>query len=302
MIGAARAGELTVAFWNVENLFDEYVDKRVPDADVFLRETVQEKLRKDAVILRQLNADIVGLMEVENRGILRELCENHLADLGYRYFELSEESDGRGIDVALVARQPFLARSVAVSEFYRGILVCRFTVEGEPLYVLVNHWKSRFGGGEAQRMNCARRVAQLVNEDIPHYEGRPVPVIVGGDFNDDDTDASVQHLETVGLTNLLKHLPAEQRWTLPYDNRDENRVEYNGFDHVFTNEFLPGPSAPDTSIPAAFRILEARVVRPQIMLKTRRLYGELHLWPDDDDADYIGYSDHFPVVARLQTP
>ncbi|MEZ6052510.1 MAG: hypothetical protein R3C02_14170 [Planctomycetaceae bacterium] len=142
----SQAEELRIAFWNVENLFDQYVDKRVPTSDVFLPEHVQEKLEKDATIIRQLDADIVGLMEVENRGLLRELCEKHLADMGYRYFELSEETDDRGIDVAIISRRPFLSYSFEVPDFYRGVLVSRFSFDGEPLYVIVNHWKSRFEG------------------------------------------------------------------------------------------------------------------------------------------------------------
>lgn len=284
--------EITVAFWNVENLFDKYVDKRAPSADVLLPETVEEKLRLDAEIIRELNADIVGLMEVENRGILRELCESHLSDLGYDYYELSEETDERGIDVALIAKQPFLAYSFAVPGFSRGILAGRFTFEGEPLYVVVNHWKSRFGGGEDQRMACARRVDEIVSTIIPQYEGRPVPVLIGGDFNDNDTDPSVQYLASQGHHNLLDHLSEEDRWTLPYNNRDEQRVEYSGFDHIFANDTLQARNL----------VVRADVIRPQRMVKTRRLYGELYLWPVEDYSDVLGYSDHFPVVARLKKP
>jgi endonuclease/exonuclease/phosphatase family metal-dependent hydrolase len=288
------AEEILVAFWNVENLFDEFVDRRVPESDVFGRASVQEKLRKDATILRQLNADIVGLMEVENRGVLRELCQDHLDGLGYRYYALYEETDSRGIDVALVSRRPFMAYSFDVPEFDRGILAARFQLGGEPLYVVVNHWKSRFGGGEELRLNCARRVASLVQEIIPGLEGRPVPIIVGGDLNDDDTDASVVHLESIGLTNTLKDLPPETRWTLPYDNRDEQRVIYNGFDHILVNDELRD----DTGL----RWVQSQVVRPAIMTSTRRLYGQSYTWPDDDDRDHIGYSDHFPVTTRIRLP
>ena len=291
---AAAGEEITVAFWNVENLFDEFVDGRTPDADVFLKKNVHEKLRKDAEILRLLDADIVGLMEIENRGILRELCRDHLADMGYRYYDLAEETDERGIDVALIARRPFLSFSFDVPDFDRGILVGRFAFDGQPLYVVVNHWKSRFGGGEELRMNCARRVSEVVEEIIPQWQEGPVPILIGGDFNDDDADASVQFLESRGLLNTLKELPAEERWTLPYDNRQEGRVIYNGFDHLFINEHLADGGA--------FQLTESSVVRPQIMLQTRRLYGRLHLWPDDDDRDHIGYSDHFPVVGRLRVP
>lgn len=292
--GTGVAAEITVAFWNVENLFDEHLDRRVPDADVFVRENVREKLRKDAEIIRRLDADIVGLMEVENRGILRELCEEHLQGAGYRFHLLVDETDDRGIDVALISRRPFLAYSYDVPEFYRGILVARFTFEGEPLYVIVNHWKSRFGGGEDLRMNCAKRVVELVTEEIPAYEGRLVPVLIGGDFNDDDTDASVQHLVVEGLVNTLAGRPIEERWTLPYHDRDGHRVIRNGFDHVFINPRLREGSS--------VRWVSSEVVRPSVMIGERTIEGRRYLWPDDDDRDHLGYSDHFPVLARLQVP
>ncbi|MCA9023597.1 MAG: endonuclease/exonuclease/phosphatase family protein [Planctomycetaceae bacterium] len=290
----AQAEELRVAFWNVENLFDQYVDKRVPTSDVFLPEHVQEKLEKDATIIRQLDADIVGLMEVENRGLLRELCEKHLADMGYRYFELSEETDDRGIDVAIISRRPFLSYSFEVPDFYRGVLVSRFSIDGEPLYVIVNHWKSRFEGGEDLRMSCARVVSELVNHQIPVYEGKPVPIIIGGDLNDDDTDASVVYLEQHDMTNTLKSIPFKERWTLPYNNLDKQRVEYNGFDHIFIN--------PQLQDQAGIEWDSSSVVRPEIMTHERRLYGTSYTWPDDDDRDHIGYSDHYPVMTTIRLP
>lgn len=290
----SQAEELRIAFWNVENLFDQYVDKRVPTSDVFLPEHVQEKLEKDATIIRQLDADIVGLMEVENRGLLRELCEKHLADMGYRYFELSEETDDRGIDVAIISRRPFLSYSFEVPDFYRGVLVARFSFDGEPLYVIVNHWKSRFEGGEDLRMSCARVVSDLVNHQIPVYEGKPVPIIIGGDLNDDDTDASVVYLEQHDMTNTLKSIPFKERWTLPYNNLDKQRVEYNGFDHIFIN--------PQLQDQAGIEWDSSSVVRPEIMTHERRLYGTSYTWPDDDDRDHIGYSDHYPVMTTIRLP
>ena len=290
----SHADEVRVAFWNVENLFDQYYDKRVPIADVFLPENVREKLQKDATIIRQLDADIIGLMEVENRGVLRELCQTYLADMGYKYFELSDESDARGIDVAMIARRPFLSHSFDVPSFYRGILVTRFTFDGQPLYVIVNHWKSRFGGGEELRMNCARVVTDLVNTQIPAYEGRPVPIVIGGDFNDDDHDASVVHLEQHDMTNTLKDLSFKERWTLPYNNLDERRVEYNGFDHIFINPQLKDGQGIEWA--------ESSVIRPAVMTRERKLYGTSYTWPDDDDRGHIGYSDHYPVMAVLRLP
>lgn len=285
--------ELTIAFWNIENLFDNFRDRRTPAEDLFSPAQLREKLRKDGEILRELNADLIGLMEVENRGVLQQLIDEELSDMGYEYFALLDEKSDRGIDVALVSRLPFLCYSFRVPEFRRGILVARFVVDGEPFYVLVNHWKSRLGGGADLRMNCAERVIDLVNRQIPEFEGgRQVPIIIGGDFNDNDDDPSVLHLEQQGLLNTLKALSPDERWTLPYFNRQTAEVERHGFDHVFINA-----QARDGG---KLRWISSQVLKPSRMVTTRTINGQQYIWPDDDDEDHIGYSDHFPVMARFR--
>lgn len=292
-VGDLRGEEISIAFWNVENLFDGYLDRRTPREDLFVPSTLREKLRKDGEILRELNADIVGLMEVENRGILKQLIDEELADLGYRYFALLDEGDERGIDVALISRRPFLCYSYDVPTFYRGILTARFAVDGKPFYVIVNHWKSRFGGGEEQRLRCAQRVIEIVNELIPNFEGNvDVPIIVGGDLNDNDTDVSVVHLEQHGLINTLKDQPLQQRWTLPYFNQNQQQVELDSFDHLLVNPYCHSRGK--------LRWLSSSVVRPERMLSKRSFLGKDYVWPDDDHDDHIGYSDHFPVLGRFQ--
>lgn len=287
--------ELTIAFWNVENLFDGHRDTNSPSEDLFVPSALNEKLRKDGEIIRELNADIVGLMEVENRAILKRLVDEELADMGYKYHALIDEPNDRGIDCAIISRKPFLCYSYAVPDFYRGILTARFSHNGKPFYVIVNHWKSRFGGGEEQRMNCSKRVLQIVDELIPEFEGRrDTPVIIGGDFNDNDTDESVLHLERGGLINTLKTLSPDDRWTLPYDNRDQGFVEHDSFDHIFINE---------SCVTGHQMKWQSSVVkRPIRMLDRRTIRGTQHLWPDDDHQNHIGYSDHFPVVARFNMP
>ncbi|MEZ6052511.1 MAG: hypothetical protein R3B91_00560 [Planctomycetaceae bacterium] len=143
-------------------------------------------------------------------------------------------------------------------------------------------------------MSCARVVSDLVNHQIPVYEGKPVPIIIGGDLNDDDTDASVVYLEQHDMTNTLKSIPFKERWTLPYNNLDKQRVEYNGFDHIFIN--------PQLQDQAGIEWDSSSVVRPEIMTHERRLYGKSYTWPDDDDRDHIGYSDHYPVMTTIRLP
>ncbi len=292
-VHCAHAEELTVAFWNVENLFDSYRDKRSPREDLFVPSALREKLRKDGEIIRELDADILGLMEVENRGVLKQLIDEELSDMGYKYHALIDVENERGIDVALISRKPFLCYSYDVPDFYRGILTARFAHAGKPFYVIVNHWKSRFGGGEEERMNCSNRVVEIVDKLIPEFEGRAdVPIIIGGDLNDNDTDASVVNLERHKLLNTLKSIPLEDRWTLPYFNREKNEVELDTFDHLFLNSSVK-ESGP-------IRWLSSEVIRPKKMLTTRIINGQSYIWPDDDHQDHIGYSDHFPVVAKFR--
>ena len=287
------AEEISVAFWNVENLFDSYRDKRTSREDLFVPSELREKLRKDGEIIRDLNADVLGLMEVENHGVLKDLIDEELSGMGYKYHALIDVENDRGIDVALVSRYPFLCYTYDVPQFYRGILTARVSVNGKPFYVIVNHWKSRFGGGEKQRMNCSNRVIQIVNELIPEFEnGRDVPIIIGGDFNDKDTDLSVLNLEKHGLVNTLKSLPEADRWTLPYYNREKSEVELDSFDHIFINKTCQSGKS--------IRWISSKVIRPDRMLTTRTFAGTQYIWPDDDHQNHIGYSDHFPVLGRFE--
>lgn len=286
------AEELKIACWNLENLFDEFLNRQTPDEDLFLQTEVEEKLRKDAEVIKLLDADIIGLVEVENRTVLKRLARTHLQEAGYRYITVIENDSPRGIDCAIMSRRPFLAQNFSVEGFDREIMAARFSINGEPLYVLVNHWKSRLGGGEEQRMNCAKAVAELVNKTLPEYEGRPVAVVVMGDLNDQDTDASVLHLETAGLTNTLKELDWTKRWTIPYFDADQDKMLYQGFDHLLINDVLKNGTT--------LRWLSSEVVKPKQLITTRRINRVDRLWLNDDTDDVIGYSDHLPVLMRVE--
>jgi len=290
----ASAKEIKIACWNVENLFDEFLTRQTPVEDLFLTTEVEEKLRKDAEIIKLLNADIIGLVEVENRALLNRLVKTQLKDAGYKYVALMENESPRGIDCAILSRYPCFVQNFSVPNFDREILVARFSIQGKPLYVIVNHWKSRFGGGEEKRLACAKVVADLVNNQLPAYEGKPVPVVVMGDLNDEDKDASVMNLESAGMTNTLKELDWTKRWTIPYFDNSERRAIYQGFDHLLINATLKKGGD--------YQWLGSEVVKPKQLITTRRVFFADRLWLNDDDDGKIGYSDHLPVMMRVQAP
>ena len=105
----------SVAWWNVENLFD--VEDSPARSDKLKRTLKGEltgwndalltrKINNLASIIRQLNGgigpDVLGVCEVENRPVLQRLVAA-LAPLGRNYLVAHHDtSDERGIDVAFI--------------------------------------------------------------------------------------------------------------------------------------------------------------------------------------------------------
>src|SRR5262245_48752135 len=100
----AQAEDVVVGFWNVENLFDEFADGGHPKQPIAKPEELTTRLANRARVIKDLNADVLGLTEVENRRVVRRLVEEpSIKDMGYKYYVLLDERDERGIDVALIS-------------------------------------------------------------------------------------------------------------------------------------------------------------------------------------------------------
>lgn len=231
---AMEAQEYTAAWWNVENLFDTRDDPGTNDDDFtpegsyhWTRRKLQAKLQGIAKTLVMMDLpDVVGLAEVENKYVLRELCNGTpLRQAGYRYVH-HDSPDRRGIDVALIYRQDrfrVLRDSVvnvsdSTEDFYtRDLLVVEgVTDKGDTLCFVLNHWPSKKGGEEAEgrRVAIAGRLRSIMNELRAKYpQGAVVamgdmnstaeerPMSEGMAFGDDSINAD-------GIRNLTMRLPA----------------------------------------------------------------------------------------------
>ena len=225
----------TAAWWNVENLFDTRDDPRTNDDDFtpdgeyrWNYRKMQAKLQGIAKTLVMMDLpDVVGLAEVENKYVLRELCNGTpLKRAGYRYVH-HDSPDKRGIDVALIYRQDrfrVLRDSVVrVSDstagfFTRDILVVEgVTPRGDTVCIVLNHWPSKKGGEEAEahRVEIAARLRSIMKELRDKYpQGAVVamgdmnstadeqPMSVGMAFGDDSVNAD-------GVRNLTLRLPRD---------------------------------------------------------------------------------------------
>jgi len=177
-----------VASYNVENLFDvvytgteydEYSKKHQ-----WTKEMVEIKLNHTAEVICDLDADILGLQEIENAPIFEQLQKRlKRVGCGYRYSAITSKRDAT-IQVALLSRFPLIMQKeivVSSSPRVRNILEVEVEVDGQPLTLFVNHWKSKaYGGVESKRMKYATVLQKRINRLSKSKE-----YIILGDFNTD---------------------------------------------------------------------------------------------------------------------
>lgn len=145
--------------------------------------------RMTARVIAELDADIMGIVEAEDRPSLVRFNVELLANQ-FGHIMLVDGNDTRGIDVAILTRNGFTIESIrshvdlmkgGESVFSRDCPVYEVkTPAGEVLHVLLNHFKSQSGGGGDKRLLQAGAVAEIASRLIA--EGKHV--VVMGDLNE----------------------------------------------------------------------------------------------------------------------
>ena len=109
----------TIAFYNVENLFDHFDDPKTRDddrtpegRDRWTEDIFEKKLTNTAIVIADIAREltggppaVIGLSEVENRYVVERLIETpelKKYNYGIAHFESPDE---RGIDVCLLFRK-----------------------------------------------------------------------------------------------------------------------------------------------------------------------------------------------------
>jgi len=224
-----RPDEVVVAAYNVLNLFDDYDDPYRSDEQTPAKPRAE--MERLAESIRQLNADVIAMEEVENRDYLQRFVDVFLPEMGYGHVVLFEGNDTRGIDVALVSRIPvgvvesnrhvtFPGLDGSPRRFQRDVLeVTLEPADAKPLEVWVLHLKSNSGGREEAepiRVPEAQQIRRMLDEE---FAGDPeARILVVGDFND-----------TWGTTTL-KTIVGEGSgvlWSAGSDLQDSSIVTYN---------------------------------------------------------------------------
>lgn len=306
----------TIAFYNIENLFDTKDDIHTNDDDFlpssakrWTTKRYENKLYKLGQVISQIGeADvitppaIVGLAEVENKHVVKDLIESkHLKHYNYDVVHY-DSSDERGIDVALIYNtavfevshsEPFavyLNKEDGSRDYTRDVLLVSGRLNGEELHVIVNHWSSRRQGEketENKRLAAAETVNRVVEELQNNYH--EPKVIVMGDFNDTPYNNSLLSLEEKSnLYNPFKKISPHDKGSLNHD------FEWLLFDQILisTNFF-------DTKS-TKFNLSESNVFNSQFLTQYHGKYKGQPFRTYVGKRYKGGYSDHFPVYIELK--
>lgn len=176
--------------------------------------------RMTARVINDVNADVLGVVEAENRPSLLRFCKDVMPSADAKLYDhvmLIDGNDERGIDVAIMMRAEYdlvRIRSHVDDTDETGRIFSRdcaeYTVKtplGNDLILLVNHFKSKGFGSQtnsnAKRKRQTERV-KAIYENLRQGGVKFVAVI--GDFNDTpDSDPITPLTEQTDLKDISAH-------------------------------------------------------------------------------------------------
>jgi len=314
-----KADQFSVAFYNVENLFDTINDPHIRDDDhlptsriPWNTERYNHKLANLAKVISSIKPggfpSTFGLSEVENRQVIEDLLKQPLLkNSGYKIIH-QDSPDERGIDVALLYRpsefKPLKTEFIRLNfpgdstHATRDVLhVLGETKGGDKIHLFVNHWVSRWGGQavtEPFRIYTAEKLWSITQQIFSNNPNANIVIV--GDLNDNPTDKSLVE----GLKVLEPKKPLEEKrlydlGILPYKN-GKGSLYYKGWDMfdqiIVSTPLLTGENGMQVVSPSQ------TVIKHDWMLYHPKK-GEPRPNRTSAGKYYGGYSDHLPVYIEI---
>ncbi len=337
----------TVAFYNCENFFDTINDPNTNDEDFtpergWSSAKYKQKIENLGLVLSQIGIGdkqsepptIIGVSEIENRGVLEDLIKNHQMidkDYGIVHFE---SPDKRGIDVGFLYRKKYFkptsfinvplliykdeeadkpkkGEKAEVEEittdkavvdkttnriYTRDQLLVTGLLDGEEINVIVDHWPSRLGG--EKKSSRLREAAGALTRRIMDSLYRINPkakIIVLGDLNDGTLNRSVK--VALGAKGKKSELAKPSDIYNPFEEmakKGNATLFYRDAGDIFDHIMLTEPFINGDY--STFHYWFAGIYNKPFMIQTT---GQYKGYPLRHSANEVGFSDHFPVYVYL---
>lgn len=226
---AKAAGDIRVATYNILNLFDDVDDPALTgdQDDAGGTKELHERLAV-AQTIRELDADVLCLQEIESKDALLWFRDAFLSDLGYDHVACIDAGDERGIEQAVLSRRPILkaenwpqkplggihpdnygpnAKNWYAGQpinFHRSPLRVDVNMGTEdapsPLTLMVVHHKSGRYSAYWREAEAKGAVA-ILNDLAKAHPDRPIMIL--GDFNAEPGDESVKTYLKAGFDDIF---------------------------------------------------------------------------------------------------
>jgi hypothetical protein len=315
----------TIAFYNLENLFDtiddpDLWDERSPIMEMKgnISNVYWKKVDNMAKVIADIGTKeakapptIIGVCEIENKSVLEDLIASKYLKK-YHYSIIHYDShDKRGIDVALLYQsryfKPTKSKSYNVKLYDAGSrvytrdqLLVSGILDGEMIHVIVNHWPSRRGGearSRPMRVGAARYNKKMIDSLQKMYEN---PKIFGmGDLNDDPTNASMKEvLQATGVKKEVKeggiYNPMEDMF-----RRGFSTLGYRDNINLFDQIYMTSPALAKDNNYKKWQFYKANIFNPNYLTNSKGRYKGYPFRSFSNSMFTGGYSDHYPVYIYL---
>ena len=316
LITSLFSKEFSIASYNVENLFDlkyNYTEYReyIPNtASKWNKKNYNKKLENVAKVLKNLDASIVGLQEIESQQALDDLLKL-LPRYKYSFFYKNKKA---AIGLAIISKYKIIKNSIinVKSKVNRPIVKSKFIIDNKAFYIFNNHWPSK-RNSESYRVNYGLSLYK----EIKNY-AKDIDYIILGDLNsnynefetfkfekrlnDSSNLTAINHLlntrinDAYVLKDTISHKKTHYNLWLetPYQNRFSSI--YRGRDTTPDNILLSKALFDNKNI--SFVNGSFKVFKPKYLIKNRRI----NRWKMNKKVHRAaGFSDHLPIVATFNT-
>ncbi|MDX5423654.1 MAG: endonuclease/exonuclease/phosphatase family protein [Hymenobacteraceae bacterium] len=312
----------TIAFYSVERLHDTQNDPSIndeaftPEGDnQWTEERYQTKINNLATVIAGIGEStgpaIIGLSEVENEQVLRDLlAASPLRKAKYSIIHY-DMPDERGLDVALLYKpsifSPTAQQAIPIpfndKNFKsRDILQVQGELLGEPVTIYVNHWPpaSRTRRGRQDDSNVRAAAAALRQQvEAQQKENKNAKIIAMGDFGvEPNAEAMQQVLQATGRPNPYYD---EELFNTFYIHFVNGRGSYHSQGNLqMLDQILISKSLIDGNEGLQYVRGSAKIHDPE---QIKFLFGKYKDTPRptfSGSTYFGGYSDHYPVYIKVE--
>lgn len=297
-------GPDVIVFNEIE--IDHTPDTTIKDYDAWL-ESVKDRSLESMLSQKPVPPEIAGLPA---EAWLLKACE----EAGLKGYHVASGADKIGqyhggrprtVRNLVFSRFPILSTKSHPTPEARDILEVRLDIDGHPLTVFANHWKSGASDPRNEVVRIANAATLRTHIDALLREDPQADILVAGDLNSHyNQNQRYSELKKTGILDILGSQGDETAllsgkrdlynlwFELPPNERgsDIYRQEWGTLMHILISRGLydnKGLQYVDNS----FRVVSLPSLNTDI-------YGRPYRWSRGSRPG--GFSDHFPILARLR--